>query len=222
MIEFQQVTKEYSAAGGVVRAVDGVTLSIEQGAFVAIRGPSGCGKSTLLGLAGGLDTPTSGQIRVAGADLAALSGGERARFRGENIGFVFQTFHLLPYLNVLENVLVAALPGQTGAALRRANDLLQRFGLCHRLRHRADQLSVGERQRVAVARALLNRPKVLLADEPTGNLDPDNALATLDLLRDFQAQGGAVLLVTHDDAAAAYAQRVIRMKAGRIEDAPQA
>lgn len=217
MIEFSQVTKEFSAAGAVVRAVDNVTLLIPRGEFVAIRGPSGCGKSTLLSLAGGLDWPTSGQIRVADCDLATIPTGQRARFRAEKIGFVFQTFHLLPYLNVVENVLVAALPGQTAAAKQRAGELLERFGLSHRLRHRADQLSVGERQRVAIARALLNRPEVLLADEPTGNLDPDSARATLETLRDFQQQGGTVLLVTHDDTAAGFAHTVVRMKAGRIE-----
>lgn len=217
MIEFSQVTKEFSAAGAVVRAVDNVTLSIPRGEFVAIRGPSGCGKSTLLSLAGGLDWPTSGRIRVADCELATIPTGQRARFRAEKIGFVFQTFHLLPYLNVVENVLVAALPGQATAARQRAGELLERFGLGHRLRHRADQLSVGERQRVAIARALLNRPEVLLADEPTGNLDPDSARATLETLRDFQQQGGTVLLVTHDDTAAGFAHTVVRMKAGRIE-----
>lgn len=222
MIEFSQVTKEFSAAGAVVRAVDNVTLSIPRGEFVAIRGPSGCGKSTLLSLAGGLDWPTAGQIRVADCDLAAIPNGQRARFRAEKIGFVFQTFHLLPYLNVVENVLVAGLPGQAAAARQRAGELLERFGLGHRLRHRADQLSVGERQRVAIARALLNRPEVLLADEPTGNLDPDSARATLETLREFQQQGGTVLLVTHDDTAAGFAHTVVRMKAGRIEPAAAA
>lgn len=217
MIEFQHVAKIYSASGGSVRALDDVSLQVAAGEFVAIRGPSGCGKSTLLSLAGGLDTPTAGRVIVADRDLGQLAPGALARFRAEKLGFVFQMFHLLPYLNVLENVLVAALPGQAAVARPKAEALLDKFGLSARRRHRAAQLSVGERQRVAVARALLNEPRLLLADEPTGNLDPENARATLDLLRDFQRQGGAVLLVTHDDAAAVYADRTIHMRAGRIE-----
>lgn len=214
MISFGRVRKTYPATTGPVHALDGVTFDVEQGEFVAVCGPSGCGKSTLLLLAGGLAAASEGRVVVAEQDLAKLSTAELARFRAQRVGFVFQMFHLLPYLNVVENVLVAA-DGRPDAR-DRANELLQRFQLGHRLAHRPDQLSVGERQRVAIARALLNQPPLLLADEPTGNLDPANAAAVLDLLSDFHRTGGTVLLVTHDESAAARAQRTIVLDAGRI------
>jgi len=147
-----------------------------------------------------------------------MSSAERAQFRTDNVGFVFQLFHLLPYLSVIDNVLVAASPGTRGQARERAEELLGRFQLNDRLTHRPGQLSVGQRQRVAMARALLNRPQLLLADEPTGNLDPDTAAGLLDLLSEFQREGGTILLVTHDDRAAARAQRVLQMDRGRILD----
>lgn len=214
MISFDSVRKTYPAAAGPVHALDGVTFEVERGEFVAVRGPSGCGKSTLLLLAGGLAAASEGRVVVAEQDLAQISTAELARFRARRVGFVFQMFHLLPYLNVVENVLVAA-DGQPDAR-DRAEQLLKRFQLGHRLAHRPDQLSVGERQRVAIARALLNQPPLLLADEPTGNLDPANAAAVLDLLSDFHRSGGTVLLVTHDEAAAARAQRTLCLSDGRI------
>jgi ABC-type lipoprotein export system ATPase subunit len=217
LIQFEQVSKIYPSPKGPVHALDGVSLGVEPGEFVAVRGPSGCGKSTLLTLAGGLSTPTSGKVYVAGQDLAAMTGLARARFRAETIGFVFQMFHLLPYLNVLQNVLVAALPGRDAEARSRARELLERFQLSHRLSHRPAELSTGERQRVAIARALLNRPKLVLADEPTGNLDPQNATTVLDLLADFHRQGGTVLLVTHEELASGYAQRTIALREGRLQ-----
>jgi len=199
-----------------VHALREVTLSVERGEFVAVQGPSGCGKSTLLLIAGGLSMPTSGRVIVVGQELPAVSPAERARFRAERVGFVFQMFHLLPYLNVVQNVVAAALPDQHAAARDRAAELLERFQLGHRLTHRPAELSAGERQRVAIARALINQPDLLLADEPTGNLDPQSATGVLDLLGEFHRGGGTVLLVTHQQQAAGYAQRTIRLQDGSV------
>ncbi len=214
LLELTGVSKVYPGAGSEVRALDEVSLAVGAGEFVAVRGPSGCGKSTLLGLVGGLAKPTAGTVVVAGETVSALGPAERARFRAARIGFVFQLFHLLPYLSVLDNVLVAA-PGDASAA-GRARELLSRFGLESRLGHRPGQLSAGERQRVAMARALLNGPQLLLADEPTGNLDPESREALLEIVCEFHAGGGTVLLVTHDEAAAARAGRTLTLRRGRI------
>ena len=224
MIQLDGVSKTYRTAAGEVRALDDVTLGIERGQFVAVRGPSGCGKSTLLAIAGGLTQPTSGKLLVDGQDLSPMSAAERAAFRARSIGFVFQMFHLLPYLNIVDNVLVAAPPGEADALRPRAVELLDRFGLKQRRTHVPAQLSAGERQRVAMARALLNAPPLLLADEPTGNLDAESAAAVLELLADFHASGGTILLVTHEEQAAAGAQRTIHLRSGRLvqEVAPTA
>jgi putative ABC transport system ATP-binding protein len=217
MIALEAVSKVYHTAQREVRALDDVTLEIQQGEFVAVRGPSGCGKSTLLALVGGLALPTSGRVAVGGRDVSSMSSSERAQFRADNVGFVFQMFHLLPYLSVLDNVLVAAPSNSQPGVRDYANELLDQFGLNERRLHRPGQLSAGERQRVAMARALLNRPKLLLADEPTGNLDPQNAAAVLQLLSQFHAAGGTILLVTHEEQAAACAQRTIMLNRGRLE-----
>jgi len=214
LLELNNLTKVYNDS---VRAVDGVTLSVEPGEFVAVRGPSGCGKTTLLLAAGGLLAPDEGEVRVAGEDPYRLSPEQRARFRAERIGFVFQQFHLVPYLNVLKNVLVPSLASSSTTRRQRAEELVTRFGLGDRLHHVPAQLSTGERQRTALARALLNEPKLVLADEPTGNLDADNARAVMDALAEFARGGGAVLLVTHDPLAAEHAVRSVAMKKGRIE-----
>jgi ABC-type lipoprotein export system ATPase subunit len=216
MIELRDVSKVYRTERGDVRALDHVSIEVSQGEFVAIRGPSGCGKTTLLLLVGGLALPSEGEVVVAGRSLAALSRAERARFRAAEIGFVFQTFHLLPYLNIVDNVFAAACDGIDRETFGRAHALLERFGLADRRTHRPGELSAGERQRVALARALLNQPRIVLADEPTGNLDPDNGRIVLDLLAEYQREGGTVLLVTHEEQAAARAQRCIRMERGRV------
>ena len=215
MIRLEDVSKIYRTARGEVRALDRLSLEVAAGEFLAVRGSSGSGKSTLLAIVGGLAQPTQGQVDVSGHALASLSSAERARFRAEHIGFVFQMFHLLPYLNILDNVLLAA---PTAAQEQRdyAAELLERFGLTPRLSHRPAQLSAGERQRVAMARALLNRPRLLLADEPTGNLDDRNAAAVLDLLSQYHAQGGTILLVTHHGNAADRAQRAVTLEAGKL------
>ncbi len=216
MIHFQDVSKVYQTADGPVHALDGLNIDVAQGEFTAVRGPSGCGKSTLLMIAGGLAVPTSGRVSVAGEDLSACSSADLARFRTQRIGFVFQMFHLLPYLTVLDNVAAATRPEDRSTARATAEELLRQCRLSDRLKHRPGELSAGERQRVAVARAMVNRPKLILADEPTGNLDPDSAAVVLGLLADFHRQGGTVLLVTHEEQAAAHANRTIQMRDGAV------
>ena len=217
MIKIEDVTKVYKTNSGPVQALSGVTLSVETGEFVGVRGPSGCGKSTLLTVLGGLGMPTSGSVVVGGEDLLAMSSADRARFRAKRIGFVFQMFHLLPYLTVLENVVVAALPGKEAVARRQDAEMLDKFQLADRLKHRPAQLSTGECQRVAIARALINQPDLILADEPTGNLDPENSATVLGLLEAFHREGGTVLMVTHQERAAEYARRTIRLDRGLID-----
>ena len=219
MIYLERVTKTYATLDGPVHALQDVSLEVPRGRFVAIRGPSGCGKSTLLSMIGALGSPSLGSVRVADRDLATLSVTEKARFRGERIGFVFQMFHLLPYLDVLGNVTAASLPDRRTEAVRQASELLGRFGLEPRLRHHPAELSTGERQRVAIARAMINRPDVILADEPTGNLDPESARAVLAILADYHRDGGTILLVTHDEEAAATSEQVVLMKDGQIATA---
>lgn len=216
MIHLEGIGKTYRTPGAAIDALVGVNLEIPAGQFVVVRGPSGCGKTTLLSLIGGLATPTVGRVRVEGEDLGAMSPERRAAFRAHHIGFVFQTFHLLPYLSVWRNVALAAIPGDAASAEDRARELLARFGLEHRLEHRPGELSTGECQRVAIARALLNKPSLLLADEPTGNLDSENACAVLDLIAGFHREGGTVVLVTHEEWIADRAQRAIVLREGRI------
>lgn len=218
MLIFENVTTLHRTARGEVRSLDRLNFEVRAGEFVVLRGPSGCGKTTLLLTAGGMLRPTAGRVRFEGRDLYALSQRERNRLRAGTIGFVFQMFHLLPYLDVRENILLAAAPPTGGApSLReRAGELLGKLGLKPREHHRPAALSTGERQRTAIARALLNRPQLILADEPTGNLDPENAAEVLRLLKDFHATGGTLLLVTHGAAAEAYADRVLAMRAGTV------
>jgi len=216
MIQFEHVHKTYRTATSEVAAISDLSFSVDQGEFIAVRGPSGCGKSTLLSLAGGLVLPTQGRILIDGQPVSEMTAAQRSSFRGEKIGFVFQMFHLLPYLTIIENVVVAGSEVASAAVSERAETLLSDFGLTDRLTHRPGELSAGERQRVALARALLNRPRLLLADEPTGNLDPENASGVLELLAQFHKQGGTILLVTHDDRAAAYADRSLALDQGRL------
>jgi ABC-type lipoprotein export system ATPase subunit len=216
LLQLDHVSKAYHGVAGRVVALDQVSLSLGAGDFVAIQGPSGCGKSTLLLTAGTLLQPDSGDVRVNGRLLAGMSTAERALLRSESIGFVFQQFHLVPYLSVLDNVLAPALAAQKNGKLERARSLIERFGLGSRAQHVPSKLSSGERQRCALARALLNQPRLLLADEPTGNLDEENADIVLTALREFAAAGGAVLLVTHDSRAAAAATTLLRMQTGRL------
>ena len=213
ILQAEGVTKVFPGPGGTVPVINHLSLSVAAGEFVAVRGSSGCGKSTLLLMLGAMLRPDHGRVRVCGEDVYALSGRDRAALRAARIGFVFQRFHLVPYLDALDNLL---LPSMALPVLKetenRAVELLERFGLTHRSRHRPDQLSIGERQRLALARALLNRPSVLLADEPTGNLDPDNAGIVVEALTGFAQAGGAVLLVTHDPVMAAASDRIVLLE----------
>ena len=216
LISLQNINKIYTGDAENVTAVDDVSLSVDAGEFVAVVGPSGCGKTTLLLVAGGLLGPDGGEVTIDDVDPYSLGTEQRARFRAERIGFVFQQFHLVPYLNVLDNVMAPALVTGETSARERAGILVERFGLADRLGHRPGQLSTGERQRVALARALLNEPRVILADEPTGNLDGDNSEQVLQALKTFADEGGAVLLVTHDPDAVAFAGRQVVLQGGQL------
>ncbi len=220
LMKIDNVSKTYPGERPV-QALSGVSLEVDAGQFIAIRGPSGCGKSTLLLTAGTLLAPDSGDVTIFGERPYNMSGDARATFRGLKLGFVFQQFHLVPYLSVIENVMAPTLATtQTTksvdlhSARTRASELLGKFGLGDRIHHTPSKLSSGERQRCALARALLNQPKLLLADEPTGNLDPENAKIVLEAMRSFTDDGGAVLLVTHDDRAAAFADTHLWMNQG--------
>jgi len=217
MLVLENLSKAYRTRIHKVKALDGVSLRIEKGEFVVVCGPSGSGKTTLLMMIAAMLHPSRGSVRFEDKDIYKMTGPERSQFRANNIGFVFQMFHLVPYLNVLENVLVAG--GAIGKTDRtRAKELLQRLGLQHRLRHRPSELSAGEKQRAAIARALLNRPKLILADEPTGNLDPENAAGVLKHLHEFQQDGGTVIVATHGPAAGEFATRTIHLRDGVIVD----
>jgi putative ABC transport system ATP-binding protein len=219
MLRFQQVSKLYRTRRGEVKSLDALNLEVKTGEFLVIRGPSGCGKTTLLLTGGGMLRPSSGTVLFNGQNLYDLSPRQRAALRAASVGFVFQMFHLVPYLTVLENVLLGATVAPEKDLKTRASELLGPLGLSARAHHTPAQLSTGERQRTALARALLNRPQVILADEPTGNLDPANAGEVLHHLKQFHSAGGTVLLVTHGTAADSYADRHVEMQSGRIEGA---
>ena len=209
--------------GGRVEALRGANLAIPEGSFVAVAGPSGCGKSTLLQLIGNLDRPTSGEVYFRSRALGEIP--DAAAFRARTVGFIFQSFHLLPTLTALENVPIPMfeMPWPSWERRRRAADLLRAVDLGERLHHLPSALSGGERQRVAIARSLANEPQLLLADEPTGNLDSESAARILDLLKSLHASRGMTLVVvTHDPAVAGFARRILRMSDGRIvSDAPR-
>jgi putative ABC transport system ATP-binding protein len=218
--ELRGVTKTFVQGATEVHAVRDVDLEIAAGEFLVVAGPSGSGKTTLLQLLGGLDRPTSGELRFEGQDLARLGDGALTRLRLETFGFVFQQFNLIPTLSAAGNVEAALAPGSRSAAARhgRARELLERVKLGHRADHLPSQLSGGEQQRVATARALANEPAVLLADEPTGNLDSRTGAEVIDLLRGlWKGDGLTVVLVTHDPAIADPAWRLVRMSDGRAE-----
>lgn len=218
MLELADIHRTYNAQShSAVAAVNGISLSVGAGEFVAVQGPSGCGKSTLLLIAGGLLSPDRGIAKIAGQDPCQLSSNARAAFRAKTIGFVFQQFHLVPYLSVRDNIMAPGIALTASPAADRAEQLMDKFGLASRASHLPGELSTGERQRAALARALFNSPRLILADEPTGNLDPENSKIVLDHLRAFADEGGSVLMVTHEESAAKAADRIERLRDGKRE-----
>ena len=228
LLEVRGVRKAYRSGGGRLEVLRGVDFEVEPGGFVSVIGQSGSGKSTLLHLMGLLDAPDAGEVHLAGDRIDDLPAAKRDRLRNTDIGMVFQAYHLLPELSALENVLapllvrfgVAAWFREARDARRRATALLERFGLGGRLHHKPRQLSGGEMQRVAIARALVGQPRLLLADEPTGNLDEASGAGILDALCELNRTDGlSIVLVTHDQSIARRADRIVRLVAGRVEDA---
>ncbi|AKU07069.1 MULTISPECIES: ABC transporter ATP-binding protein [Haloferax] len=218
IIELQRVWKRYDTGGEVVEALRDVDFHADPGEFVAVMGPSGSGKSTMLNVLGLLDTPTEGTVYLDGQDVTDLSDREMTVHRKRFIGFIFQSFHLIPTLSALENVEMPTLFGDDPTARDRATRLLERVGLGERLDHRPDQLSGGQKQRVAIARALINEPRILLADEPTGNLDRKTGRSVLDLFDEIRREDDvAVIAVTHDPQLGDYADRTVELIDGRIQ-----
>jgi putative ABC transport system ATP-binding protein len=219
-INANKLTKEYGAGEATVTAVGGVNLGIDAGEFVAIMGESGSGKSTLLSMLGGLNAPTSGSFLVDGVDVYTLTSDERADFRKQSIGFVFQNFHLLPYLTLAENVMLplAIVKMSKKQKLAAAINALARVGLSAKAHRLPNQISGGEQERVAIARAIVNHPPIILADEPTGNLDTHTGSAIMKLLIALNHEGITVIMVTHSNEYAHYARRLIRLSDGRVVD----
>jgi putative ABC transport system ATP-binding protein len=218
MIKIENLSKIYRSKRNSVDALNEVSLSIEKGEFVSIVGPSGSGKTTLLLCLGGLIHPTRGKVQIEGVSIYDLDVRKRATFRLQNLGFVFQTFNLIPYLTALENVQIPlSLAGVLdGGQSERATELLSKLGLADRLDHKPSELSIGQQQRVAIARALANKPKIILADEPTGNLDPDMTRETIGYLKLLNLTGITVVMVTHNPGVAEYAQRTLRLVDGKV------
>ena len=220
MIRTEQLCRRFHVGDSWVHALDRVDLTIDEGDFVAVMGPSGSGKSTLMNILGCLDSPDEGHYRLLEQKVETLDDAELSRIRNAHIGFVFQSFHLLPRLTALENVMLPLRYSDTdqGIAHERAEMLLTRLSLDDRLHHKPNQLSGGQRQRVAIARSLVNQPPLLLADEPTGNLDSKTSDEIMKLFTELNRGGQTILMVTHEDEIAAYARRLIRMRDGKIED----
>ena len=220
MIRTEQLCRRFHVGDSWVHALDRVDLTIDEGDFVAVMGQSGSGKSTLMNILGCLDSPDEGHYRLLEQKVETLDDAELSRIRNAHIGFVFQSFHLLPRLTALENVMLPLRYSDTdqGIAHERAEMLLTRLSLDDRLHHKPNQLSGGQRQRVAIARSLVNQPPLLLADEPTGNLDSKTSDEIMKLFTELNRGGQTILMVTHEDEIAAYARRLIRMRDGKIED----
>ena len=221
VLQANDIYKTYHLGGRELQVLRGVNLELRRGEFVALQGASGSGKSTLLQLLGGLDRPTSGTIRFKGNPLRLQTSQQAAIFRGQNVGFVFQAYHLLPDLNALENVMLPAQVQRTAVSVsrNRGMDLLVSVGLADRMEHRPSELSGGEQQRVAIARAMMNEPEIILADEPTGNLDSNTEAEIIDLLNKLHQERNLTLLVaTHDEIVSAATQRVERLVDGRLAD----
>lgn len=222
VIRTENLARTYIVGNSTVNALRAVNMEVKTGEFIALMGPSGSGKSTMMHLLGCLDTPTAGHYWLEDRDVSTLSKDERARLRNNRIGFIFQTFNLLPRLNALENVELPLLYGRRGSDVnQRASEALKRVGLIPRAQHRPNELSGGERQRVAIARALVTNPALILADEPTGNLDSKTGADIMRLLVELCAEGRTILMVTHDASVAAHAGRILHMQDGEIVSGEQ-
>jgi putative ABC transport system ATP-binding protein len=219
LIYIRDIEKVYQVGEQIVRALNGVDLDISRNEYVALMGPSGSGKSTLMNMLGCLDTPTSGQYELNGKMVSELSDDELAGIRNKEIGFVFQTFNLLPRYTALENVTLPLIYGGYSKSERdeRGKEVLAQVGLADRMSHKPNELSGGQRQRVAFARALVNRPSIILADEPTGNLDTKTSLEIMALLEQIHQNGNTIILVTHEEDIAQLAKRVVRLRDGKVE-----
>lgn len=219
IIDIKGITRDFALGSEIVHVLKGIDLTINKGEYVALMGPSGSGKSTLMNLLGCLDTPTSGSYILNGKDVSQMPDDELAEIRNKEIGFVFQTFNLLPRTTALDNVALPMIYAgfKKDERNERATEVLKQVGLADRMDHKPNQLSGGQRQRVAVARALVNKPSIILADEPTGNLDSKTSVEIMGLFNDIHANGNTVILVTHEEDIAAYAHRVIRLRDGIIE-----
>ncbi|WP_297454857.1 ABC transporter ATP-binding protein [Persephonella sp.] len=219
-IKTENLRKVYHLEGAEINALKGINLEIEDGEMVALMGPSGSGKSTLLHLLGGIDIPTGGKVFIKGKDIFHLPEKQLSRFRNENIGFVFQFHYLLPEFTALENVMLPAEIYKKKEAEKKAKEILVRLGLEHRLEHRPSQMSGGEQQRVAIARAIINNPEILLADEPTGNLDSENSKIVMNILKEMNEKYSVTMVIaTHDMEVAEYCSRIIKLKDGKLIEA---
>ena len=217
MLKIKNVSKAFNGPQGQVEALSEISLSVSVGQLIALQGPSGCGKTTLLLIAGALLEPDTGHVLIDNRNPYQLSPNQRSILRANTIGFVFQQFHLIPYLNILENILAASIKN-TDSVVEREKKLIDNFNLTDRATHLPAQLSTGQCQRTALARALINQPKILLADEPTGNLDEENGEIVLSSLADFANDGGAVLIVTHDSRVTNFSDRTINLLQGRMDN----
>ena len=220
MIELKEINKVYRTKEIETQALENVNINIEKGEFLSIMGPSGCGKSTLLNIIGLLDNPTSGNLEINGKQATNMNDKQLAAFRNHNLGFVFQSFHLINSLNVIDNVSLPLLYRKASSSERKksAEAVLERVGLSHRMRHFPTQLSGGQCQRVAIARAIIGNPEVILADEPTGNLDSKNGLEVIQLLTELNKEGTTIVMVTHSQHDAGFADRIVNLFDGHIVD----
>ncbi|MBK6352857.1 MAG: ABC transporter ATP-binding protein [Saprospiraceae bacterium] len=219
MIELRNIGKRYMMGSEIIDALKGINLKVNKNEYLALMGPSGSGKSTLMNLIGCLDSPTSGEYILHGVDVSKMTDGELAEVRNKEIGFVFQTFNLLPRMSALENVALPLIYAGLNKEDRqlRAKQVLEDVGLIDRMTHKPNELSGGQRQRVAIARALVNNPAIILADEPTGNLDSKTSLEIMNILEEIHMKGNTIILVTHEPDIAKFAKRVVRLKDGMIE-----
>ncbi|MCW5908586.1 MAG: ABC transporter ATP-binding protein [Chitinophagales bacterium] len=219
MIDIKNIRKEYLMGSQLIEALKNVSVAIEKNEYVALMGPSGSGKSTLMNILGCLDTPTSGSYKLNGTEVSEMTDDELARVRNKEIGFIFQTFNLLPRLTALENVALPMVYAGVSKAERneRAEKVMQMVGLADRMHHKPNELSGGQRQRVAIARALVNNPSIILADEPTGNLDTKTSHEIMNIFEEISAGGNTIIVVTHEEDIAKHARRIVRLRDGLIE-----